>query len=122
MNELRRLLQEGDPVAREPGLAAADLERMRHTIMRMRAALAAPPRSWHGLLVVAAAGTVLIAGITLAQRAILLQPISAPPTDRQQTVMAEAHAPSEVRQLQFVTRGGTRVIWTFDSNFDMETR
>jgi hypothetical protein len=79
-------------------------------------------RSWHGRLVVTVAAAVLVTGIIAAERVIVRYTPDAP-TERTagmtSTLRQEAR---HVRQLQFVTQNGTRVIWTFDSEFDVRAQ
>jgi hypothetical protein len=93
---------------------------MRQAILS-RADRSHPPQ-WRGALIVAAAGMGLVAGIAAGHRAIVLRPDSTASQGRDAVLAIDPAAGDEVRQLQFVTRGGTRVIWTFDSTFDVRAR
>ena len=104
MNDLRSLLQEGDPLTREGGLSPVEANRMRHVVMSAadrgvvrNLRLAFPIAA---MLVVASAGSAWF---------IARSPVK-----------DEVPAQAALRQLQFSSAGGTRVIWTF--NPDLEVR
>ena len=114
MKDIGRLLRDGDPVAREPELRAADAQTVR------RAVLAALDRTervtgrWpRPLLAGAAIAAALVAGVAVGLRT---------PAPRSTTVeTASTHASGGVgapRQLQFASPGGTRIIWVFDPEFN----
>jgi hypothetical protein len=113
MKNLRTLLRDGDPIAHEPPLSSDEVEWMRHVVLTTKARPRIGP--WVMRVAVASAfGLVAGAGIwwnTTAEQsshAYAAKSASAAPA-----------APGERRQLQVTTPGGTRVIWVFDSNFDM---
>jgi hypothetical protein len=107
MKALADWLKEADPVAAAPGLSEADRLRIRQA---MRAAVAPkrPAIYWRPLVLAAAVVLALVAPLITAKR-----PQSSPP------VTATPDLPPEFtqRQLQFATRGGTRVIWVFNADF-----
>jgi hypothetical protein len=114
MKDLRSQLRQGDPLARESGPSPADIERMRGFL-----ASASPPAAsgQHGLflalaavLLFASVGSALLVRAPLPQRPDE-QPAAAPG--------GLAGAGSGLRQLQFSTPGGTRVIWTFNPNLEV---
>ena len=114
MKDLRTYLRQGDPLVREAGLSPAEIDRIRsHVLTAKREAV-----SRLDAVFVALAATLLLAitGGVLLTRAPL--PASGP-------VEPSAAAPSDVttkstlRQLQFSAPGGTRVIWTFNPNFEV---
>lgn len=113
MKDIGRLLRDGDPVALEPEMSAADVQAMRRAVL---AALATTDRAtsrWPGPLLAGAAVTAaLAAGVFLGLRtpAPHMSPIEAALT--QASDVEGAH-----RQLQFASPGGTRIIWVFDSEF-----
>jgi hypothetical protein len=109
MTWLKRTLQDADPVAHEPPLAQADVQRMRRAVLT--AAEASPSRvtlrrsaAW------AVAAAAILATVVGAGRwsDAVRQEAQAPPSEGRET------AP---RQLQFATPGGTRVIWVFNPDF-----
>ena len=116
MPELRDWLKEGDPVASEPPLSDADVQRMRQTIVAAgdshRASFADWARgSW-------AAATVVVALTIAVGMSRWFRP---PPDVRNPRVdAAPTVAPKEPgarRQLQLIAPGGTRVIWIFNDDF-----
>ena len=112
MNDLRHALRDGDPLVQDPGMSAADVQRMRTAVL----ATAAQPRSsmgWWPQPVVVTATLILAcgAGIVLGRR-------FPPRIETAARVGVEATAPVR-RQLQFETKGGTRVIWVLNSELDL---
>jgi hypothetical protein len=104
MNDIRSRLQREDPVGRESGLAAADLAAIRE---RMLLADAAPLRSTGPARY--AMGVALLVATAGAAWFVQLTP---PPE------LAPAPAPTR-SQLFFTTPGGTRLIWVFNSDFEV---
>ena len=111
MNDLRQALRDADPLGREPGMSAADTQRMRAMVL----AAAAQPHDgsgWWPQPAVVAATLILAAGAGM----ILGQRFPSPV----ETASPAAVAAAPVRrQLQFETRGGTRVIWVLNSELDL---
>jgi hypothetical protein len=114
MRTLKARLYEGDPAA-EAGLSAGDVREMRRVVVAAAGTPLAAPAWWSHSLAVAALiavmiGAGLVAGRRAAEREHLILPIA-----------VEAPAPEgERRQLQFSTPGGTRIIWVFDSEFQLK--
>jgi hypothetical protein len=113
MNDVRDWLKDADPVANEPPLSDADVQRMRRAIVT-----ATEPShsfadwargSW-------AAATVAIA-LTVAvgmSRWMTAAPEVNGGADVAPNVVAEA---GTRRQMQLIAPGGTRVIWVFNDEF-----
>jgi ferric-dicitrate binding protein FerR (iron transport regulator) len=116
MKELRDWLNEGDPVANDPPLSDADVQRMRHAIV----AAADAPHSVFGDWARGswAAATVVVA-LTIAAGVnrwfTPLPETSQPGVTAVSTVAAPAAG--ERRQVQLIAPGGTRVIWIFNADF-----
>jgi hypothetical protein len=113
-NDIRAMLKSADPVRSEGPLSAADVERMRHTVLN--AGHAAPNTVWFWSRALAAAALVLIIVIagTFANRSTnTVEPADA-------TKVRVPEEPAERRQLQFETPGGTRIIWTIDPEFKLQ--
>jgi len=109
--ELKQILSEGDPVAREPELDAFHADAMRQRVLlEARAEREDVSRTaWLRPIAVAAALAVcLMAGVSVGLRMNETQPIAP----------AAVTAPA-TRQLQFATPGGTRIIWTFHQEIDL---
>ena len=119
MNNISKLLREGDPFAGEPSLSAADIREMRRAVMA--ADVARQPASWwpQPILVAATIALTLTASVALGRWL--------PPP--RQTVHGDGRAATQVpevalpeparRQLQVATPGGTRIIWVFNSDFTL---
>jgi hypothetical protein len=111
MTDVGKWLRAADPLAHEPELSHVEVAAMRRAVIaavdRQRAA--APP--WPSALLVATTiAATLVAGVTIGRRF--------PPRDQETAGPGGAMPDVEGRQqLQFATRGGTRVIWIFDSEF-----
>ena len=124
MERWQQLLRDGDPVSREPSLNGEDVDRVRRSMLNTDAA---PPRvAWlPRLAIVGAAAAVLVAAVWVQRGGHRPGPVTEPYTDgglgrpggAERT--SDGYAPAERRQVQFATPGGTRVIWVFDSTFDM---
>jgi len=114
MTTLKARLSEGDPAA-GAGLSDGDVQEMRRLVVAAAAKPMEAPAWWGQSLAVAAliavmVGAGLFAGRRAAEREHLIVPIG-----------LEAPAPEgERRQLQFSTPGGTRIIWVFDSEFQLK--
>ena len=112
MTTLNERLRDADPMNREPELSDDDRERI------WRAMLAEPqqgrPVPWAGSVALASAVAVTIA--ILVGR----DTFDAGPSTSSMGAVKPGDAPRERRQLQFATPGGTRVIWVFDSTFDLK--
>jgi hypothetical protein len=105
------LLRKGDPIGREPTLGEDEVARMRRAVLG--AERARPPRFRTAQVVVAALLSLVVGLGAWVQR---FDPSRNPPAE---PVLGAPAAAGERRQLQFATPGGTRVIWVFDSNFNV---
>ena len=115
MRDLKQLLTDGDPVAREAGSSPIDAANMRRVIVSAVVERAPQPvaASWPRPFVMAAVvAACLVVGVSIGLR-----------FDREPKVDqksgARASSQGARRQLQFVTTGGTRIIWTFHENFEL---
>ena len=117
MNEIGRLLREGDPLAGEPSLSAADIQQMRRAVVA--AAVSSRPAPWwpHPIVVAATIALTLTASVVLGR---WLPPAPADGDGRAATQVPASSVPEPARrQLQFATPGGTRIIWVFNSDFTL---
>jgi hypothetical protein len=116
---IRQQLVDGDPVAREPELDAADAAAIRQRVLvEARAAgVSASPRLWwfSPIAVGAALAMCLLVAIGLGLRISTPSDVERPFQGRGQN--QDPGQPP--RQLQFATPGGTRIIWTFHQEFDL---
>jgi hypothetical protein len=114
MKDIGRLLRDGDPVALEPEMSAADVQAVRRAVL---AALATTDRAtsrWPGpLLAGAAVAAAMVAGVAVGLRT----PASQMPAAGAESTHA-SDAEGAHRQLQFALPGGTRIIWVFDPEFN----
>jgi hypothetical protein len=116
MRTLREKLTAGDPVASEPPADEREVQRIRGVMLDE--ATGRRPRHRHERLIWMATGAVAVA-VTIA--ALVRQP--GPPLDGTATPLAvweETRSVATRRQLQFVTAGGTRIIWIFNEGLDLE--
>ncbi len=118
MKDLKQLLTDADPVAREPGLSPIDAHAMRRSIVAAAAAAgnepATSPASWPGAFVMGAVvAACLVVGVSIGVR------LDRGPQGVAQKPAAVAGPQGLGRQLQFVTTGGTRIIWTFHEDFEL---
>jgi hypothetical protein len=117
MTELRTLLDAADPVASEPPPGEADFQRMRSAVIAAAGEPSHRLDAWRPAWIAAAAVVIMTIGAGLnswTRRAALVEPHGGSPA-------AVSSARNEVavrRQLQFVTAGGTRIIWIFNQQFD----
>jgi len=116
MKDLKRLLIDGDPVVREPGLSDADVQAIRRTILveTRRQPASSPMSSWPRPLALAAAlAACLVLGISIGLR-LGHDPAS---ITSSRAVVPSVH--DVRRQLQMTSPGGTRIIWTFHQELDL---
>jgi|SRR6185369_2868854 len=112
---LKQWLEDGDPVAREPGLGESDAQAMRRAILvEARRQPAPAPVSWwpRPVALGAALAACLALGISIGMRISDSPSFVAP---------SRAIAPDRDvrRQLQMTSPGGTRIIWTFHQELDL---
>jgi hypothetical protein len=125
MTDWRTVVREVNAHDEEDRLSAQQTEEMRRAVLA--AASTAVPESagwsWMRPLVVAATVIAMIAGgVAVGLRFNLLMPAEnsvSQPGDP--SAMAQAPvATTPNRQLQFLTPGGTRIIWVFNSELDLK--
>jgi hypothetical protein len=100
-----------DPLQSDDGLAPDERDAMRRRVL-LSVAAAPRPRWRLGLALAGVLIGFVAAGLALTR--------TVPPAGSPRTASRES--PSERRQLQFATPGGTRVIWTFNDRFDTEVQ
>jgi hypothetical protein len=119
MNDLKRLLAEGDPLAREPEMSDVDIQAMRRTILSEARLQQAPAALW-GLQPLALAVALVVClsvGVSIGLRLGddgFRKTAAATPASR-----ANGPAVHIPRQLQITSPGGTRIIWTFHQELDL---
>ncbi len=108
MTDMGTWLRSADPLRGEPQRSPADVQAMRRTVVAAVAERGATTLLWPRPLAIAATiALTLAAGIIVGPR---LPPPPAVPDSAPQA--------SDVRQQQFATPGGTRIIWTFTQDFE----
>jgi hypothetical protein len=123
MADIKKLLEEADPLRIEEPLSAAEAQVLRTAMLE--AAVAAPPKigsAWQRPLAVAAIVIVLIglSGVT-GDRALLPHSASSRASGEGSGVGDPSQGGSnQRRQIQFATPGGTRIIWILDPQFSLQ--
>jgi hypothetical protein len=114
MKTLADWLRDGDPVGHDPGLSDDESAELRRRVVQAAGGRAAGRFGWREpLILVGALALLVLAAIVTDQRRIPSSPAAAAsPAHRVRT--------DERRQLQFATPGGTRIIWTFDPDFNLK--
>jgi hypothetical protein len=115
MKNLRDLLKDADPLGDEAPLSDADLQRMRRVVVTNDARAASPSAAWSPVRWAALAVAIAVVAGLGVQRwpALTRQPAET-------SVEPEQPSPSR-RQVQFITAGGTRIVWVFNSEFETPT-
>jgi hypothetical protein len=118
LDQLNAALVGGDPVSREAGLSAAEVDAMRRAVVLAAETQVSVPFWPRPLFLMATLAATIVVGIVLG--AGLPQQEQRPPAAR--LALSEPAASrtrvAERRQLQFATPGGTRIIWVFDPEFN----
>ena len=116
MNDLGKWLRDADPLAPgnvEVGFAAADAQTVRRAMLAALAERRTGATFWPQPLAMAATVALALAsGVVLGRHLPSLRDAArdAPARDGGAQI-------AELRQLQFATPGGTRVIWVFNPDF-----
>jgi len=122
-DEIRSFLRSGDPAASEP-LDAMEVERMRLRILAEsredRERSLAPGRPMRAAIWAAAAVVVVIAAgiVWLGRPEPSADATGTPASAAERNEVIPTHL-RPARTIHFVTQSGTRVIWTFDPEFDL---
>ena len=113
MNDWRTALRDGDPAAHAqlPNDAA---QAMRRAVLAQVASRGSAGRAWMQPALVAATITVMVGtGAVAGHRA------ARDDAGRESARTLSDGAQNGTRQMQFATPGGTRIIWVFNSEFDL---
>lgn len=111
---LRRYCLRAEDPWRGDALTDLDVRRMRHVVLA--AAHLEPRRLWMPRLLAAAMVALVCAGVWAVRQPAPAREVA---TDRPEGGRPTEARSSVVRQMQFSTPGGTRVIWVFDASFEM---
>ncbi len=112
MRNLRTVLEDADPVRREPPVSMIDARAIRRAML----AEAQPgrPAFFPGAVPVAALVVLMIAAGALTGRKLSVrEPLQTP------VAPGAPVGTGERRQVQFATPGGTRIIWTINPEFQL---
>jgi hypothetical protein len=125
MKDWHSRLREGDPGA-DAVMSAGDVRRIRAAVIAAaRQAQVRQPLLWPRAFVVTAAALIMVCGsmLTMLQRTTrqIDNPVDAVLKVAANTAEDVADVSSgERQQLHFRTPGGTRIIWVFDSEFEVK--
>jgi hypothetical protein len=108
MNTIRDLLRGADPLMHEPPLSPVDVARMREAVLAAAIDAPAVRVPW-----------VALAATTLAVIAGMFATHAQPAPARAEPLVASGPGVGSLRQLQFATPGGTRVIWMFNPELEL---
>ena len=116
MKELRDWLKDGDPVANEPPLSEADVQRMRRAIADVGDSHASSVSDWaRGSWATATVVVALTIAVGMTRWFAPLPNVRN--ADAAATSASEPLQPAARRQVQMIAPGGTRVIWIFNPDF-----
>jgi hypothetical protein len=125
MADWRTVLREVDARSEEDRLSPEETEAMRRVVLATSSTTAPEPKGWSWMppMFVAATVVAMIAVGIVAVRRFDHSVPPEPPSTAQADVSPGISAADVVvpnRQLQFLTPGGTRIIWVFNSEFDLK--
>jgi hypothetical protein len=124
MADWRTVLREVDARSEEDRLSPEETEAMRRVVLATGSTTAPDPKGWSWMrpMFVAATVVAMIAVGIVARRFDLSVAPEAPSTTQAEVSPGTSAAVVVVpnRQLQFLTPGGTRIIWVFNSEFDLK--
>lgn len=125
MKDWRTRLRDADSV-RQADTPPADVVKVRNAVLAAARPSASPARSASRRPIVLAAAVLVMIGAGAATVTQIAGRKTGVPvaTDRPDAPGAatgeEPDSPVDRQQLQFATPGGTRIIWVFDSNFQVK--
>lgn len=114
MNDWRTALRDGDPAAHAQ-LSNDDAQAMRRAVLAQVTSRESVRRAWMQPLLVATTIALMVGTGAVAGRRAAHDEAS-----RAKALTMGSGAQSETRQVQFATPGGTRIIWVFNSEFDLK--
>ena len=116
MNNWRVLLRNADPLAGDAHAQMSGADAVRRAVVCAAAVGHAPAGGHVFRAALAMAGTIAVTvwvGVFTGSR------LGEPERRDAAGAPAPAHAPGQVRQLQFSTPGGTRIIWIFNPDLNL---
>jgi hypothetical protein len=125
MTDWRTLLRDVNARQDEEQLSADEAESIRRAVLAVASTAAPEPRVWpwmRPMMVAATVTAVIVAGVVAGHRFDVSTPPASPAVQGGATSVDDQTVPATVpnRQLQFLTPGGTRIIWVFNSEFDLK--
>jgi hypothetical protein len=117
MRDIHTWLELADPLKHESPLADADLQRMRRTIITAAHEPAVRPTLWWGHWIAAAVAVAVLVIVSTYRSG--RAPLGVARDDAGASIATEPPVTTP-RQLEFVTPGGTRVIWYFNPDFEVK--
>ena len=125
MADWRTVLREVDARSDEDRLSPEEAEAMRRVVLATASTTAPEPKGWSWMrpMFIAATVVAMIAVGIVAGRRFDLPVVPETPSTTQADMSPGTSAAGVVvpnRQLQFLTPGGTRIIWVFNSEFDLK--
>jgi len=117
-------LKDADPVPATASPSLDDVARLRAATLQAAEGEYSTERGWPGAptVVLTLAVAFALSGWASGRWTAAPGPVAqdvAPSVAAPVVDALPASAPSEIRQLQFATRGGTRIIWVFNPDFGM---
>jgi hypothetical protein len=119
MKDLRERLQAADPLAGEPPLADEYTQRMRRRVLASLDEPVVLPTFWWARLIAVALAVAIVVTVGVHRSLTSTQDSGADGNDAGQAIATEPPVTTP-RQMEFVTAGGTRVIWNFNPDFDIK--
>jgi hypothetical protein len=117
MNELRDWLKDADPVGNEPPLPDTEFQGMRRVVIDAAGEQPLPSGIWRHSWATACVALVVVIAVGVGRWWSASEPVPTATTER--LVVPET---ATRRQVQLIAPGGTRVIWIFNSDFEMKER
>ena len=125
MTDWRTALRDVNARVDEEQLPADEAESIRRAMLAIASTAAPEPKVWpwmRPMMVAATVTAVIVAGVVASHRFDVSAPPASPAVQGDamnvDTPTAQAAVPN--RQLQFLTPGGTRIIWVFNSELDLK--
>ena len=122
MTDLTKLLRDADPLREDEGLSPADAQAIRRRMFAsVQPKFFAIPAWQRPFAVTAVVALMVAVGVVTGRR--MTNDEAIPPTVPRTASTVPAggsSAGSEMRQLQFASPGGTRIIWIFDQNVRLQ--
>ncbi|MCH7781197.1 MAG: hypothetical protein IH848_10145 [Acidobacteria bacterium] len=115
-DEIRELLRQGDPAGNDRGLGADEAARMRRRIVTEATTRKAP--LFRPIPALAAAAIIILV-VATGWRFLRPEVPAGPDGSKTAAVPGPAAPERRTRQVQFLTPGGTRIIWLLDSEFEV---